>query len=297
MAGVPVEVGVDEERGKTLRREANLQFKANNYELALETYSKTVPLDLSTALALSIHINMAIASSKLEKYEECRQYAMRCIELDATAVRGYFWKAMSEIYLRSFQDAKSTFEQGLEIDPANKDIPKRLTFLDFCIANSELISNFPQKDWLNIEDAINYNLRYASKEKFAKEMTKMTKRKKDDKVVCISSGVCNFFGKIVSMEIPTHAFSQEQKDINWKIKCGEYHKIYTQVLISLTPDGSRSYEYKVHSEGEGDKFNEFQVYAFQSLEKTAHTPSGTPYNPYFHQILFESSSPEGATPN
>ena len=288
------ELGEGEKKGKELRVEGDRLFKAGNYAFAIDTYKQATQIDISPKLSLFVHLNMAIAHSKLGNYGESRECATKCIEIDATNVRGYFWKAMSEIYLNSLQDATDTFECGLKVDPKNKDIRSRLRFLEFCKKHSEFLVKYPQKDWLEIEDAVNGNLKFCSGEEFAKEITKMTKRRKDGGIICISSSVCDYFGKIVSMEIPNHAFSQKQKDINMKLKMGDYIKMYIQITISHNPDGSKTYLFKITT-SENTKFNEFQDYALQTLETAVNSADGVPFNPHFQKLLFENEN-QGATP-
>ena len=289
-------LGEEEKRGKELRIDADTQFKAGNYAFAIDTYTKAAELSLSPKLALSINTNMAIAHSKLGDYGKCRECAARCIEIDSSYVRGYFWKAMSEIYLNAFQEATGTFNQGLKLEPKNKDIRARLKFLDFCKQHEEFIVKYPQKDWLEIEDAVNGNLKFCSEENFAREMTKMTKRRKNGAIVCISSAVCNHYGKIVSMEIPNHAFSEKQKEINMKLKMGDYTKLYLQITISDNPDGTKAYLYKVQTV-ENAKLNDLQTYAMDNLETTANSTE-TLFNPHYNKLLFDSvGSEKGATPN
>ncbi|KAI6653784.1 hypothetical protein LOD99_3288 [Oopsacas minuta] len=292
------QLGEVEKQGKELRIDADRQFKAGNYRFAIETYTKATQLDISPKLALSVYTNMAIAHSKLGNYGDCKECASKCIEIDTTYVRGYFWKAMSEIYLNSLEEATRTFDQGLKVDSKNKDLRFRLRFLEFCKKHQEIIIKYPQKNWLEIEDAVNGNLKFCSEEVFAKEVTKMTKRRKDGGIVCISSGVCNYFGKIISMEIPNNAFSDKQKEINMKLKMGEYMKIYIQVTISKNTDGSRAYLFKIQSLPDA-KFNDIQTYALEGLETAATTTGGAPYNPHYSKLLFESEEVEdtGATPN
>eukprot|EP00800_Vazella_pourtalesii_P020569 TRINITY_DN7329_c0_g3_i1.p1 TRINITY_DN7329_c0_g3~~TRINITY_DN7329_c0_g3_i1.p1 ORF type:complete len:311 (+),score=52.25 TRINITY_DN7329_c0_g3_i1:41-934(+) len=289
------ELGEVEKRGKELRVDGDRHFKAGNYAFAIDTYKQATQLDISPRLSLFVHLNMAIAHSKLGNYEESKECATKCVEIDGTYVRGYFWKAMSEIYLNALQDATESFERGLKVDPENKDIRSRLRFLEFCKQHSEFIVKYPQKDWLEIEDAVNGNLKFCSGEEFAKEITKMTKRRKDGGIVCISSSVCDHFGKIVSMEIPNHAFSQKQKDINMKLKMGDYIKLYIQITISYNPDGSKAYLCKLQTM-ENTKFNDFQNYALQTLETAVNSTDGVPFNPHFQKLLFENEN-ESATPN
>ena len=289
-------LGEEEKRGKELRIDADRQFKVGNYAFAIETYTSAAQLDLSPKLSLSINTNMAVAHSKLGNYEDSRSCSAKCIEIDPGYVRGYFWKAMSEIYLNSLQEATDTFDQGLKIDPKNKDIRARLRFLDFCKQHQEFILKHPRKDWLEIEDAVSGNLRFCSEENFAREMTKMTKRRKNGSIVCISSAVCNYYGKIVSMEIPNHAFSDKQKEINMKLKMGDYMKLYLQITISENPDGTKAYLYKVQTV-ENAKLNDLQTYALEILE-TAGNSTEYLFNPHYNKLLFESvGSEKGATPN
>ena len=289
-------LGEEEKRGKELRIDADRQFKAGNYAFAIDTYTQAAELSLSPKLALSVNTNMAIANSKLGNYKESRECAAKCIEIDPGYVRGYFWKAMSEIYLNSLQEATDTFEQGLKVEPKNRDIHARVRFLDFCREHQAFVLKFPQKDWLEIEDAVNGNLKYCSEENFAREMTKMTKRTKNGAIRCISSAVCNYFGKIVSMEIPNHAFSEKQKEINMKLKMGDYAKLYLQVTISDNPDGSKAYLYNVQTV-DNLKFNDLQSYALENLEKIANSTE-TLFNPHYSKLLFPSvGSEKAATPN
>ncbi len=95
-------------------RVAKAQFKAGNYQEALEAYSRVVEMDPEDEWG---YANRAETLVKLERYQEA--IADFTQALDLNALNDWAWAHRGEAYRLSdqFADALSDFDRALELDP------------------------------------------------------------------------------------------------------------------------------------------------------------------------------------
>lgn len=288
--------GSDDSEGKIIRNQANSLYKEGKYEDAIKLFESSLKLDLSTDLVFSISINMAVSASNCNNHSLARENSIKSIQIDPTSVRGYFWKGMSEIYLELFSEAEETFQNALKIDTGNSDVKKRITFLNFCNSHKNDLKNLQKKDWLKIEDAVRYNINFSSNKNFAHEITKMIKRRKDGSIVCISGGICNFYGKIIDLEIPVHVLTKKQKENALKLNTGEYAKFFIQILMTAT--SPPYFELTIKCKLEDNQFNDAQKFCFRLLEEFANNNKITQhFNPYLPSMLFSDAATNYSSQN
>lgn len=97
----------------------NDQFKAKNYDKAIEFYTQAIsenPTDHT------IYGNRAASYHNLKKYNEALADGEKCIEIKPDWGKGYLRKGQGLTGLRKFDEALESYEKGLEIEPSNKQI-------------------------------------------------------------------------------------------------------------------------------------------------------------------------------
>ena len=97
----------------------NEQFKAKNFEKAIEFYTAAVeenPTDQT------IYGNRSASYHNLKKYNESLADAEKCIEIKPDWGKGFQRKAMALQGLRKLEEALEAYEEGLKLDPGNAQI-------------------------------------------------------------------------------------------------------------------------------------------------------------------------------
>ena len=105
------------------KEEANSKFSADNFQDALELYSKAISYVPSlnggdTKMIATLYANRAVTYLKLKRYELCISDCNEAIKLDATYIKAYIRRAKAQIDLGKFDDAFNHLYQGVTL---NKD--------------------------------------------------------------------------------------------------------------------------------------------------------------------------------
>ncbi|VFQ70759.1 unnamed protein product [Cuscuta campestris] len=113
----------DEEREK-----GNKFFKEQKYPEAIKCYTESLRRNPKDPRALS---NRAASYTKLGALPEGLKDAEKCIELDPTFVKGYTRKGAVQFFMKEYDKALETYQQGLKLDPQN---PELLDGVRSCVA-------------------------------------------------------------------------------------------------------------------------------------------------------------------
>ncbi|KAM5572804.1 hypothetical protein ABKV19_012721 [Rosa sericea] len=104
----------DEEREK-----GNEFFKQQKYPDAIRHYTESLRRNPKDAKAYS---NRAACYTKLGAMPEGLKDAEKCIELDPTFSKGYTRKGAVQFFMREYEKALETYQEGLKHDPGNQDL-------------------------------------------------------------------------------------------------------------------------------------------------------------------------------
>lgn len=97
----------------------NEQFKAKNYEKAIEFYTQAIeenPTDHT------IYGNRSASYHNLKKFNEALADGNQCVAIKADWGKGYQRKAMALHGLRKLDEALEAYEEGIKVDPTNAQI-------------------------------------------------------------------------------------------------------------------------------------------------------------------------------
>jgi stress-induced-phosphoprotein 1 len=100
----------------SLKDLGNAEFKAKNFEKAIEIYTDALN---ETPTDHTILGNRAMAYSNLQKFEEMLKDAEKCIEIKPDWGKGYHRKGAALHKLGKFEESAEAYSKGLSIDPKN----------------------------------------------------------------------------------------------------------------------------------------------------------------------------------
>ncbi|VFQ88735.1 unnamed protein product [Cuscuta campestris] len=104
----------DEEREK-----GNQLFKEQKYPDAIKHYNESIKRNPNNPLAYS---NRAASYTKLGALPEGLKDAEKCIELDPTFAKGYTRKGAVQFFMKEYEKALETYQEGLKHDPKNPEL-------------------------------------------------------------------------------------------------------------------------------------------------------------------------------
>ncbi|KAL2472458.1 Hsp70-Hsp90 organizing protein 3 [Abeliophyllum distichum] len=104
----------DEEREK-----GNQYFKEQNYPEAIKHYTEALKRNPKDPKAYS---NRAACYTKLGALPEGLKDAEKCIELDPTFAKGYTRKGAIRFFMKEYEKALETYQEGLKHDPQNPEL-------------------------------------------------------------------------------------------------------------------------------------------------------------------------------
>ncbi|KAK3041061.1 hypothetical protein RJ639_026858 [Escallonia herrerae] len=104
----------DEEREK-----GNEFFKEQKYPEAVQHYTESLRRNPKDPRAYS---NRAACYTKLGAMPEGLKDAEKCLELDPTFVKGYTRKGAVQFFMKEYDKAMETYQEGLKHDPRNQEL-------------------------------------------------------------------------------------------------------------------------------------------------------------------------------
>ncbi|KAJ3680301.1 hypothetical protein LUZ60_016579 [Juncus effusus] len=104
----------DEEREK-----GNEMFKQMKYPEAIKHYTEALRRNPKDP---KVYSNRAACYTKLGALPEGLKDAEKCLELDPTFVKGYTRKGAVQFFMKEYDKAVETYQEGLKYDPSNQEL-------------------------------------------------------------------------------------------------------------------------------------------------------------------------------
>jgi len=104
--------------------QANEHFKKQQYQKAIELYSKAIELNPEVSVYYG---NRSIANLKIENFGYALSDATKAIELDKNYIKGYYRRASAYMSLGKHKMALRDFENVVRVRPGDKDAKLKLT--------------------------------------------------------------------------------------------------------------------------------------------------------------------------
>ena len=99
-----------------LKAEGNTAFAEQDFDLAVEKFSRAIELDDSNHVLFS---NRSAAYTGLKKYDEAKADAEKCIEMKKDWSKGYARLGAALHGLKEFDAAINAYEEGLKLEADN----------------------------------------------------------------------------------------------------------------------------------------------------------------------------------
>ncbi|KFK26931.1 hypothetical protein AALP_AA8G311800 [Arabis alpina] len=101
------------------REKGNEFFKEQKYPEAVKHYSEAIKRNPNDVRAYS---NRAACYTKLGALPEGLKDAEKCIELDSSFTKGYSRKGAIQFFMKEYDKAMETYQEGLKHDPKNQEL-------------------------------------------------------------------------------------------------------------------------------------------------------------------------------
>ncbi|KAL1214118.1 Hsp70-Hsp90 organizing protein 3 [Cardamine amara subsp. amara] len=101
------------------REKGNGFFKEQKYPEAVKHYSEAIKRNPNDVRAYS---NRAACYTKLGALPEGLKDAEKCIELDSSFTKGYSRKGAIQFFMKEYEKAMETYQEGLKHDPKNQEL-------------------------------------------------------------------------------------------------------------------------------------------------------------------------------
>ena len=113
-----VDAYINPEKAEEVRLEGNELFKAGKYVEAIEKYSDAMKRNPKAHVPYS---NRAACYQKLMEWQLALKDAEKCLEMDATFVKGWSRKAGIHFFLKEYHKAMDAYNEILKFEPENEE--------------------------------------------------------------------------------------------------------------------------------------------------------------------------------
>ncbi|XP_030322667.1 small glutamine-rich tetratricopeptide repeat-containing protein beta isoform X2 [Calypte anna] len=113
----------DIEKADQLKDEGNNHMKEENYDAAVDCYTRAIELDPNNAV---YYCNRAAAQSKLNKYSEAIKDCKRAIAIDPKYSKAYGRMGLALTSVNKYEEAVTSYQKALDLDPENDSYKSNL---------------------------------------------------------------------------------------------------------------------------------------------------------------------------
>ena len=111
---------VNNEKANKEKEAGNDWFKANQFDKAIECYSKAILLN---SMEEVYPLNRAMCWLKLKQWDKAIEDCDYALKLNEKSSKAYFRKATAQFNLKQYQEALANCQNSLKIEPKNSQIP------------------------------------------------------------------------------------------------------------------------------------------------------------------------------
>ena len=112
------------------KAQGNAAYKAKNYELAIQHYTKAIDAAPKSDAAALCLCNRAICHGVLKNWPQSAADAKSCVEIKPDWVKGYQRLGIALRKQGNFFEAVQAVEKGLKINPDSADLKKTLVVVN-----------------------------------------------------------------------------------------------------------------------------------------------------------------------
>uniref|UniRef100_A0A8C9WV07 Stress-induced-phosphoprotein 1 n=2 Tax=Scleropages formosus TaxID=113540 RepID=A0A8C9WV07_SCLFO len=122
-----------------LKEKGNKALSSGQLEEAIRCYTEALTLDPSNHVLYS---NRSAAYAKKGDYENALKDACKTVEIKPDWGKGYSRKAAALEFLKRFDEAKETYQEGLKREPNNQQLKEGLQNVDVRLAEKKMMNPF-----------------------------------------------------------------------------------------------------------------------------------------------------------
>ncbi|XP_026988754.1 stress-induced-phosphoprotein 1 [Tachysurus fulvidraco] len=127
------------EKVSQLKDQGNKALSAGQFDEAVRCYTEALALDPNNHVLFS---NRSAAYAKKADYENALKDACQTIKIKPDWGKGYSRKAAALEFLGKFEDAKSTYQEGLRQEPSNQQLKEGLQNIEARLAEKKMMNPF-----------------------------------------------------------------------------------------------------------------------------------------------------------
>ncbi|KAG7314769.1 hypothetical protein KOW79_022072 [Hemibagrus wyckioides] len=127
------------EKVSQLKDQGNKALSAGKLDEAVRCYTEALALDPNNHVLFS---NRSAAYAKKADYENALKDACQTIKIKPDWGKGYSRKAAALEFLGKFEDAKSTYQEGLRQEPSNQQLKEGLQNIEARLAEKKMMNPF-----------------------------------------------------------------------------------------------------------------------------------------------------------
>ncbi|KAJ3589030.1 hypothetical protein NHX12_009878 [Muraenolepis orangiensis] len=133
------------EKVSALKDQGNKALSAGKVDEAVRCYTEAVALDPSNHVLFS---NRSAAHAKKGNYESALQDACQTIKIKPDWGKGYSRKAAALEFLGRFEEAKTTYQEGMMQEPGNQQLKEGLQNIEARLAEKKMRNPFDMPNML-----------------------------------------------------------------------------------------------------------------------------------------------------
>ncbi|MBN3288857.1 STIP1 protein, partial [Polyodon spathula] len=126
-----------------LKDQGNKALSAGQIDEAVRCYSEALALDPGNHVLYS---NRSAAFAKRGEYKRALEDGSRTVELKPDWGKGYSRKAAALEFLGRFEEAKTTYQEGLKHEPSNQQLKEGLQNMEARLAEKKIMNPFSVPD-------------------------------------------------------------------------------------------------------------------------------------------------------
>ena len=134
----------EEDLAKHYKDQGNKEFKAGNFTLAIEFYTKAIEKQKDK----TFYTNRAICFFNLNKFRKCISDCEEALKLDSCFAKAFFRKTDALISLGILKEALDTVTKANEVKPNDDDIKRKVTDVKVLISyKDDYTAAFEKRDF------------------------------------------------------------------------------------------------------------------------------------------------------